>query len=241
MDTHHARLLGGRREVVVFVAALWVAQIAGAATARAQERPVELRFTVPGVLRGWSHARARHSDAGEEPIYLDAALGVRVFPHGPHGLLLDYEARWIPPLNWLAIDLGPPSSAEWDSHTVHVGCAYRWVVYDHRRPERHLAFAITPHASVAVGAALVDPDSCPEPCLKEAKRWSPLVGARVGVDADMHFGRFLMGSTLTYELRAPTRGPVAYTHFVGWKAVPFIRAGVVLGPLPEPRITPAAH
>jgi hypothetical protein len=68
---------------------------------------------------------------------------------------------------------------------AHVGYAYRYVVHPRRRPDRR-AWALTSHLSAAVGLAK-KPDYLSQEFIREK---SPVAGARVGVDLDLHVGRF---------------------------------------------------
>jgi len=58
---------------------------------------------------------------------------------------------------------------------------------------------------------------------------SPIVGGRVGFDIDLHFRVVFIGWSLTYEAIAQTRGPVGWSHFFGWNAIPAFRIGFDLG------------
>ena len=84
---------------------------------------------------------------------------------------------------------------------------------------------MTPHASLSAGASY----SSGSGRLAFLSEQSPVVGARFGVDLDLHINRFFMGWTLRYEVLKHTRGSIGVSHFLSWNVIPVFAMGAVIG------------
>ncbi|MGB5809676.1 MAG: hypothetical protein WBG86_04045, partial [Polyangiales bacterium] len=117
---------------------------------------------------------------------------------------------------------------------AHAGYAYRYVAGRRRQSSRVRVWTITPHASVAAGAAR----STANVYMPVIPTRSPVVGARVGLDLDLHVNRFFLGCSLAYEFLHHTRGPLTRSNFFSWNVVPVFHMGVNFGRRvrrPQPR------
>lgn len=202
-----------------------------ASPSSAEPRAAELRFQFFSPSYRWSSSISGASDYnlyGRTSLHMSPGIGGRYFPkHGSHGALLQMEYRFD-----LAADdpwclFGTPNPCPYSKveyAVFHMGYAYRHIVESPRRPGSRF-WAFTPHLSLSTGWAKHDPvaDAVPER--------SPVIGARVGFDVDLHFGRWFIGWSIRYEGLAQTRGPNAWSHFFGWNAIPLFQMGVDLGPV----------
>lgn len=185
----------------------------------------ELRFRLLTMAYNWSSYRSetasRLSDA-KRSVYLVGGAGARFYSRSGHGALVDADYRG---------DMGllsePLFSFSWDEDehletdfvVAHAGYAYRHVIQ--KRGQQRFAWTLTPHASLAAGASFSEDGR---------QTWrSPVVGARFGLDIDLHINRFFMGWTLQYEFLQHTQFPVRSSHFLSWNLVPVFAIGANIG------------
>jgi len=185
----------------------------------------ELRFTITSPSARWSKVEtgsemlARHA---ERSLYYGPGIGVRVFIKQPHhGLLVDFDYRIDTDIDSLN------SNSEWktDFAVARLGYAYRFIKHANDK----MAWAFTPHASLSAGGSI---NRSVGPILGDRfSSRSAVLGARVGVNIDLHIERFFMGWAVEYELLGHVRGaPLELSHFLQWTLVPIFRIGVDLGP-----------
>jgi len=197
-------------------------------TASADPRSAELRFQLFAPSYRWSPSIAGAEDynqAGRKSLYFSPGIGGRFFPrHGSHGVLAQFDYRFDAQTDdpWCLFSSGPCPSSKIEYAVAHAGYAYRHIVTSPRRPDRRF-WAFTPHASVAAGWAKNEPAAFGIPSR------SPVVGGRVGFDVDLHFNRFFMGWSIRYEALMQTQGPIGWSHFFAWNAMPLFQMGVDLG------------
>lgn len=188
----------------------------------------ELRFRIFTTSYRWSSYRSGAMDlpdSGKRSLYVVPALGVRFYPKNSHGVLVDVDYR---------LDMDVDSDAEflcifdcppqlWTEFVVaHAGYAYRYVIRP--RESGRLAWTLTPHASVAAGASYTEGSE-----RFNQREQSAVVGARFGLDIDLHINRFFMGWTLRYEILKHTKGSLRLSHFVSWNVIPVFAIGAVIG------------
>lgn len=188
----------------------------------------ELRFRIFTTAYRWSSYRSGAMDlpdSGKRSLYVVPALGVRFYPKNSHGVLVDVDYR---------LDMDVDSDAEflcifdcppqlWTEFVVaHAGYAYRYVIRP--RESGRLAWTLTPHASVAAGASYTEGSE-----RFNQREQSAVVGARFGLDIDLHINRFFMGWTLRYEILKHTKGSLRLSHFVSWNVIPVFAIGAVIG------------
>jgi hypothetical protein len=207
-----------------------------------EEKPdafsAELRFELAANAYRWSSyvpERSGLPDYGKRSFNFVLGLGVRFFPKGAHGVLLDFEYLFDPDFDsppgpgWFCIFDCPPDLWLYTEFAlVHAGYAYRHVVQGPRDPGR-LAWAFTPHASLSMGQAYTEASSDTSLFDLVAGAYSPVVGARFGIDIDLHIKRFFMGWTLRYEILKHTKGPLRVSHLFSFNIVPVFAIGAVLG------------
>jgi len=189
----------------------------------------ELRFRFFTTSYRWSSYRSGAidlPDSGKQSLYLVPALGVRFYPKNGHGVLVDVDYRLDIDLDsdaeFLCIFDCPPRL--WTEFVVaHAGYVYRYVIGTPRQSGR-LVWTFTPHASVAAGASYTEGS---EPF--NQREQSAVVGARFGLDVDLHIKRFFMGWTLRYEVLKHTKGSLRLSHFVSWNVIPAFAIGAVIG------------
>jgi len=169
-----------------------------------------------------------YNSYGRKSLYIAPGLGGRFFPRsGNHGVHADIEHKVDLQTSDYWCLFSPPDScprAKVDFAVWHAGYAYRYVVESPRRPDKRF-WAFTPHASISAGWATNDPDAYGIPAR------SPLVGAQLGFDIDLHWNRFFFGWSIRYEALKQTRGPIGWSHFFAWNAIPVLQMGVDLGAL----------
>jgi hypothetical protein len=217
------------------------AGVAVAATPRKTREPgsfsSELRFELAANAFRWSSYVPERSDLpsyGKRSYHVAMGLGVRFYPKTAHGLLLDFVYLFdtdldSPPSPWLCFwDCPPDLWLTTEFALVHVGYAYRHVVQGPRDPGR-LAWAFTPHASLSMGQAYTEASSDTGIYDLVIGAYSPVVGARFGIDVDLHIKRFFMGWTLRYEVLKHTKGPLRATQLLSFNVVPVFHLGAVLG------------
>ena len=188
----------------------------------------ELRFRLFTTAYRWSSYRpedANLPDTGRRSLYLVPSIGARFYPKHGHGVLVDVEYRTDIDLDsdsgFLCIFDCPPTL--WTEFAVaHAGYAYRYVIPSHK--QGRLTWTVTPHASVAAGASFSHVSSP----FRQSSR-SPVVGARFGLDIDLHIKRFFMGWTLRWEILSHTKGVLRLSHFLSWNVVPVFAIGGVIG------------
>lgn len=190
----------------------------------------ELRFRIFTSAYRWStyqSAALDVPDSAKQSLYSIPGVGARFYPKNRHGALVDLEYRMDIDIDssasFICIFECPP---QWwtEFFVAHVGYAYRYVFGQPKKPERR-AWTVTPHASLSAGASY----SSGSDILEFFREQSPVVGARFGVDLDLHIKRFFMGWTLRYEILKHTRGSIGVSHFLSWNVIPVLAIGAVLG------------
>jgi len=188
----------------------------------------ELRFRLFTTAYRWSSYRSEAAnlpDTGKRSLYLVPALGARFYPKHGHGMLVDVDYRTDIDLDsnagFLCI-FDCPTTLTTQFAVAHAGYAYRYVIPSHK--QGRLTWTVTPHASVAAGASF----SYVSSPFRQSSR-SPVVGARFGLDIDLHIRRFFMGWTLRYEILRHTKGALRLSHFLSWNVVPVFAIGAVIG------------
>jgi hypothetical protein len=188
----------------------------------------ELRFRVFTTSYRWSSYRSGAMDlpdSGKRSLYVVPALGVRFYPKNSHGVLVDVDYRFDIDVDgdaeFLCIFDCPPR-LETEFVVAHAGYAYRYVIRPHE--SGRLAWTLTPHASVGAGASYTGGSD-----FFGIREQSPVVGARFGLDIDLHINRFFMGWTLRYEILKHTKGSLRLSHFVSWNVIPVFAIGAVIG------------
>lgn len=197
--------------------------------ASADPRPAELRFQLLSASYRWSQEISNapeYNQYGRESLYLSPGIGGRYFPrHGNHGALaeIEYRADLGADNPWCLFGV-PDPCPHWrnDFAVMHAGYAYRHIVESRRHPQNRF-WAFTTNVSLAAGWAKNQPAAFGIPDR------SPAVGARVGFDIDWHINRFFMGWSIRYEALKQTQGPVDWSHFFAWNAIPVFQIGVALG------------
>ena len=191
--------------------------------AEADSLSVELRFQVSTSSFRWSSFRSPLlmyiPSTGSRSQYFEPGIGVRFYPKGSHGVLVDADYRVDLDLDqiwgaWLRTDFG----------VAHVGYAYRHIIQSRRRPGRR-AWTLTGHASIAAGASIASYSNADA----YARQRSPVVGPRFGFDVDWHISRFFMGWMLHYEILWHTKGWLRTSQFVAFNLVPVFAIGVSIG------------
>jgi hypothetical protein len=214
---------------VAFISVAIVGSFLGlAASVEAEEanpNSFELRFTLMSPSARWSKVEvgsevlARHADRS---VYFGPGLGARLFIKQPHhGLLIDFDYRFDSDVDSLNLTSGWKT----DFAVAHVGYAYRFIKHSNDK----MVWAFTPRASFAAGGSI---NRAKGPLLEDRfSSRSAALGARFGVDVDLHIERFFMGWAIEYEILGHIKGaPLDISHFVRWTLVPVFRIGVDLGP-----------
>jgi hypothetical protein len=211
-----------------------VQQVASPASARADDvktrsLSTELRFRLFTTAYRWSSYRPEGVDlpnSGRRSLYLVPSVGVRFFPKSGHGVLFDADFRVdvdadADESQGLICILYCPPTLYSNFAVAHAGYAYRFA-YPMKR--ERWALAVTPHASVAAGAAFSQTTGRRNQSFR-----SPVVGGRVGVDVDLHIKHFFMGWSLQYEALSHTKGGVRFSQFISWNVIPVFAIGAVIG------------
>jgi hypothetical protein len=193
-------------------------------TSPADERTsYELRFTIMSPSARWSKVEnamlARHADRS---LYYGPGIGFRVFIKQPHhGLLVDFDYKVDSDVDSLNLTSGWKT----DFAIAHVGYAYRFIKHANQK----MTWAFTPHASFSAGGT-INRDQGPILGERFTSRGAA-IGARFGVNVDLHIERFIMGWALEYEVLGHVRGaPLETSHVVRFTLIPIFRIGVDLGP-----------
>jgi hypothetical protein len=220
-----------RRQTARILLTLAFASLSSPRPALADPRGGELRLQLLGASYRWSEPIAGtvyYNTWGRKSLYFAPGLGGRLFPkRGSHGVLAELESRLDTraddPWCLFNFDEGTCPSFRTDYAVWHAGYAFRHIVPSPKRPERR-SWTFTPHVSIAAGwAKNLEADIVLPPR-------SPIVGARVGFDIDLHFRVVFIGWSFSYEAIAQTRGPVGWSQFFAWNAIPAFRIGFDLGP-----------
>ena len=188
----------------------------------------ELRFRLFTTAYRWSSYSSDVvdlPDSGRRSLHLVPSLGARFYTKHDHGVLVDVDYRFDIDVDsnadFLCIFNCPPTL--WTEFVVaHVGYAYRYVIPS-RRTGR-ITWTVSPHASIAAGSSYSQGSGS-----GGVSSRSPVVGARFGVDLDLHIKRFFMGWSLQYEILKHVDGPLRLSHFLAWNVVPAFAMGAVLG------------
>lgn len=221
LSTHH--------HVKPAAACLAFAALLIGSSASADPRSAELRFQLLSASYRWSPTienAPEYDEYGRKSLYVAQGIGSRYFPrHGSHGVLVEIEYRSDLATDdpWCLFGI-PDPCPRWknDFAVFHAGYAYRYVVEAPHHPDRRY-WAFTPHVSIAAGWAKNSPT------LFGIPDRSPALGARIGFDIDWHINRFFMGWSIRYEGLAQTQGPIGWSHFFAWNAIPVFQMGVELG------------
>ncbi|MGB5809094.1 MAG: hypothetical protein WBG86_01115 [Polyangiales bacterium] len=180
----------------------------------------ELRAELFSASNRWSHITQPFidDDIAARSLYFTVGLGLRVFTERGHGLLLDGQYRFDSDFDGVAQEQSEPVRFG----VAHVGYAYRYVARRSLRSRR--TWAITPHGALSGGAAIGEFDD-----IDGIPRRSPVFGARVGIDFDLHIHRFFLGWGLSYEILRHTKGVMTRSSFFAWSVIPIFRMGVNFG------------
>lgn len=197
------------------------------ARAYAPERPFrggpsyELRAQVftPSYRLSRFNTTNRYTDDTSRDLYFSPGLGFRVVAKRGHALLVDGEYRF--PSN-IAISLDGRVYAPIRFGVAHLGYAYRFWAGRSRTPRRVRRWAITPHVALSSGAAQKRDGET----VSGVPPRAPVIGARTGVDLDIHMGRVFLGWTFSYEYLHHTRGTLTQSNFFVWNLLPLLRIGV---------------
>lgn len=194
------------------------------AGALADSLSAELRVQVFAPSYRWSSLETAFDlpSTATQSFYFVPALGARFYPKNGHGALVDVDYRFDMNADDFLNIFGATYTT--DFTVAHAGYAYRHVIASRRDPER-LAWALTPHASLAAGAAFSELSGRGD----VIRDRSPVVGGRVGFDVDLHINRFFLGWSFRYEGLAHTKGAVRASHFLSWNLIPVFQMGAVIG------------
>lgn len=206
----------------LLLAALFLAATGAIARseAAADDRPgprVELRLLGSPLYRVSGPGTGTTLDEG---VGFSVGAGTRIYHRSGHGLLLELQRVEDPDLDGI---FDERAETPLDFTLQYFGYARRWV-RPMERPSR--AFATTLHGSLALGTASRGPDG--------GFAW----GARVGVDLDIHFGRFFFGWRFSYALLFHDHLEVERSSLLGASLTPFVRLGFTLGPRLRPGLRP---
>lgn len=188
----------------------------------------ELRFRLFTTAYRWSSYSSDVVElpgSGRRSLHLVPSFGARFYTKHDHGVLVDVDYRFDIDVDsnadFLCIFNCPPTL--WTQFVVaHVGYAYRYVIPS--RSTGRITWTVSPHASLAAGSSYNEGSDS-----RGVSARSPVVGARFGVDVDLHIKRFFMGWSLQYEILKHTKGPLRLSHFLAWNVVPVFAMGAVLG------------
>ena len=194
------------------------------AGALADSLSVELRVQLFAPSYRWSSLETAFDvpSSATKSFYFVPALGARFYSKSGHGALVDVDYRFDMDTDEFLNIFGARYTT--DFTVAHAGYAYRYVLASRRDPER-LAWALTPHASLAAGAAFSELRGSSV----VVRDRSPVVGGRVGFDVDLHINRFFLGWSLRYEGLAHTKGAIRASHFFSWNLIPVFQMGAVIG------------
>ncbi|MEM7135005.1 MAG: hypothetical protein AAF500_00420 [Myxococcota bacterium] len=176
----------------------------------------------PSIRLSHFEATNRYTDDTARDFYFSPGVGFRVASPLGHALLVDGEYRF--PGN-IAVSLDARDYAPIRFGVIHLGYAFRYLAGRSRVPRRRRRWTITPHLSLSTGAARKrDSETVSGVPLR-----SPVVGARVGVDLDVHIRRVFFGWSFGYEYLRHTRGTLTRSNFFIWNVLPLLRIGVNFG------------
>lgn len=183
----------------------------------------EVRADLLPVSYRWSHIREPfyRADIAGRSLYFNVGLGLRTISTEGHGVLIDGQYR---------IDGDWDGLSQEDEYLIrfgvtHLGYAYRYVGRRSLNPRR--AWAITPHAALSAGVASKFGYVRGRDDVISDR--SPVLGARVGVDFDLHVQRFFLGWGVSYEILHHTKGALTRSSFLAWNVIPILRVGVNFG------------
>jgi hypothetical protein len=187
-----------------------------------EKTSVELRFVIFSPSGRWSvvddegRLEAFHA---KQSLYFGPGLGVHVFIKQPHhGLIVDVQYKLD-----TDVDSKFSDSSKWrtDFFVARVGYGYRFL----RHANEKMTWAFTPSASFSTGASLNRTSG------GNYSNAGAVVGARLGINVDLHIERFFMGWYFAYEgLVNLSGGPLRSSQFLLWTLIPVFRIGVDLGP-----------
>jgi hypothetical protein len=191
-------------------------------SAEEKKTSVELRFVISSPSVRWSVVEERrgiNAFRSKRSLYFGPGIGVRVFPkQRHHGVIVDVQYSLDTDIDSLNVDLG---SWRTDFLLARVGYGYRFIKHANEK----MTWAFTPHASLSTGASINRTAN------GVYAASAPVLGGRVGVNVDLHIGRFFMGWAFAYEgLAHLSLGPLKSSQFVAWTLIPVFRIGVDLGP-----------
>ena len=141
-----------------------------------------------------SHLETPNSYTDEQRLglYFSPGLGFRLVGKEGHALLLDGDYRFHPNL---AVSNDGRDFVSVRFGTAHIGYAYRYIARGPRNAWRRRRWAITPHIALAAGAA----QKRDHETFSGIPNRSPVIGARAGVDFDVHVGRAFVGWSVSYR------------------------------------------
>ncbi|MEM9727734.1 MAG: hypothetical protein AAF997_04060 [Myxococcota bacterium] len=181
----------------------------------------EIRAEVLPASYRWSRITEPFPQAyvANGSLYFNLGLGLRAIAETGHGILVDGAYRLDADFDGINAEESFPIRFS----VGHVGYAFRYV--GRRSLRDHRAWAITPHAALSAGVAR----KLAFPGLTELPTRSAVVGARIGVDFDLHVHRFFLGWSVSYEVLRHTKGVLTRSQFLAWNFIPILRIGVNFG------------
>lgn len=183
---------------------------------------VRTQIFAPSIRRSRIEATTGSRNDGGPALYFSPGLGLRLIADQGHALLLEGEYRFqVSPL----ISTDGTTQTPLRFGVAYAGYAFRFVARGPRNFRRTRRWAISPHVAIAAGAAEVRDDYPPNGIPPR----SPTVGARAGLDLDIHIGRAFVGWQFSYEFLHHTRGTLTRSSFFVWNILPLFRVGVNLG------------
>ncbi|MEM7138026.1 MAG: hypothetical protein AAF500_15705 [Myxococcota bacterium] len=226
-----------RNTPIVQITLLLVTSLASTASADTTSGDAEVPTEVPGAsfsyeLRAqvfspsyrWSDVDALGYpyNIAAKSLYFSSGLGLRVVHRSGHAFFVDGDYRFDSDVDgWF----GHEDEYRVRFGTAHAGYGYRHVA-DRRRPNGRIrVWTITPNGTLSAGVATTDRSAYREAIPSH----SPVVGARVGVDLDLHLSRFFFSWSFSYEYLHHTRGSLTHSNFLAWNVIPVFRMGVNLG------------
>ncbi|MEM7135004.1 MAG: hypothetical protein AAF500_00415 [Myxococcota bacterium] len=195
------------------------------ATERARPRfSYEVRAQIFNPSYRWSDVGSLEypHTIGAKSLYFSPGLGFRLISAAGHAVIVDGDYRFD-------ADFDGYATVE-DSFPIRFGVAHAGYAYRHitrlRPPSaRRRSWTVAPHAAFSAGVAR-----------KMAYRGldgipgrSPVIGARVGLDLDLHFRSFFLGWSLSYEFLHHISGGLTRSNFLTWNFIPLFRMGVNFG------------
>lgn len=184
----------------------------------------EVRAQLFGPSYRWSDVNGLGYpyDIAAKSLYFSPGAGFRLLGTRGHGFLVDGDYRFDADADgYLTVEDSFPIRFA----VAHAGYAYRHIASLRPPNARRRTWSVTPHAAFSAGVARKmgydSRDAIPAR--------SPVIGARVGLDLDLHLNRFFLGWSFSYELLHHTKGSLARSNFLAWNAIPLFRIGANFG------------